>query len=267
MTQIEFNDGLDGGECISIAWELIKKRYGLYLGVTLLTVIIGTWLSCVSWFLLGPISAGLYYIVTRDLNDEPIEFGMMFKGFEKFVPLMVIGLIQSIPQMINGILSLFVNFASIFIPQNGSSGDIDFFQSTSSPELSGISPELPGVLAGSIIIVMLAFFVLYIVWAIVFYFAIPLTYEYDLGTIDSIKLSARAAWANLGAIIVMAVMLMLVGLLGFLLLCVGIFLISIPVSMVAYAVAYRQVFPYIRRDFNFNPPPPAEYGFPTVRLG
>lgn len=255
MTNIRFGYGeMDGGECISIAWELIKKRYGLYLGVTLLTAIIGTWLYCISWVLIGPIMAGLYYIVSRDLNEEPIEFGMMFKGFEKFVPLMVIGLIQSIPQILNQILSLFFNVASIFIPQNGSSDSI-FFQSSAPP------PEFSGAIVGVIIIVAIAFLIFYIAWVVVFYFAIPLTFEYDLGPGEAIKLSARAAWANLGGIVVLAIMSFFVGLLGLLMLCIGIFFITIPVTMVAYAVAYRQVFPYVRRDINFNPPPPTEYGF------
>ena len=107
MNNIEFSSGtLDGSACVSTAWELIKRRYGLYLGVTLLTMVLATWLYCISWVLLGPIWAGIYYIVMRDLDDEPIEFGMMFKGFEKFVPLMLVGLIASIPQILYFILSM-----------------------------------------------------------------------------------------------------------------------------------------------------------------
>ncbi len=259
MNDIQFGIGvMDGSECVSTAWELIKKRYGLYLGVTLLTLVITQWLYCISWLLLGPTFAGLYYIVSRDLNDEPIEFGMMFKGFEKFVPLMIIGAIQSIPMMIYLLFSLVFNFASIFMPQNRGVIDDQFFQ----PEQSGLSPEIFGALAGSIFIIVGVIFIFFIVWAIVFYFAVPLTFEYDLGPVETIKLSARAAWANLGGIVVLFIMTILVSLLGMLMLCVGIFLVSIPVTLVAYAVAYRQVFPYVRpRDFNINPPPPSAYGF------
>lgn len=256
MNDIQFGIGvMDGSECVSTAWELIKKRYGLYLGVTLLTLVITQWLYCISWLLIGPVSAGLYLIVSKDLNDEPIEFGMMFKGFEKFVPLMAIGAVQSIPMIIQQFVGLFFNFASIFMPQRGGIGDEQFFQ----PDFS---PELASGLIGFMFIIFAALFIFWIVWAVVFYFVVPLTLEYDLGLVETIKLSARAAWANLGGIVVLFIMTILVSLLGMLMLCVGIFLVSIPVTLVAYAVAYRQVFPYVRpREFNINPPPPSAYGF------
>ena len=38
-----------------------------------------------------PAMAGMYYVMLRNMRGESVEFGMMFKGFEKFVPLMVIG--------------------------------------------------------------------------------------------------------------------------------------------------------------------------------
>ena len=255
MNNIEFTHGtLDGSECVSTAWELIKRRYGLYLGVTLLTMVLATWLYCISWVLLGPIWAGIYYIVTRDLEDEPIEFGMMFKGFEKFVPLMVIGLIASIPQILYFILSMFMNVASLFIPQGGGR-DAQFFAEPT------ISPQIASGMIAAIIIGAIIFLLFFIAWSVTFFFVVPLTFEYDLSPGEAIKLSARAAWANFGGLVVLAIMNTLVGLLGVLLICVGIFLVSVPVITIAYAVAYRQVFPRIKQQFNMAPPPPTEYGF------
>ncbi len=254
LTNIQFGHGvLNGSECVSTAWELIKKRYGLYLGVTLLTMVISTWLSCFSWFVMGPIMAGLYHIVSRDLDNEPIEFGMMFKGFDKFVPLMIIGLIESIPQMLNFVLSMVFNVASLFIPQDGRNSST-FFQS------SGASPAISGAIVVLIVAAFIVFFILWIGWVVVFYFAIPLTFEHDLGPVETIKLSARAAWANFGGIVGLGVVSFFVGLLGMLMICIGIFLVSIPITMVAYAVAYRQVFPRTERNVNFSPPPPTAYG-------
>ena len=254
MNNIEFGRGtLDGSECVSTAWELIKRRYGLYLGVTLLTMVLATWLSCISWVLLGPIWAGIYYIVTRDLDDEPIEFGMMFKGFEKFVPLMMVGLIASVPQILNFVLSMVFNVASLFIPQGGGR-EAQFFAEPT------ISPQIASGMVAAIIIGMIIFLLFFIAWSVTFFFVVPLTFEYDLSPGEAIKLSAKAAWANFGGLVVLAIMNMLVGLLGMLMICVGIFLISIPVATVAYAVAYRQVFPRLKREFINEPPPPTAYG-------
>ena len=116
-------------------------------------------------------------------------------------------------------------------------------------------------MVAAIFIGAIIFLLFFIAWSVTFFFVIPLTFQYDLSPGDAIKLSARAAWANFGGLVVLAIMNMLVGLLGILMICVGIFLISIPVATVAYAVAYRQVFPRIKKEFINEPPPPTEYGF------
>ena len=64
-------------------------------------------------FIIGPILGGVYYVVLRDMRGEPVDFGMMFKGFDKFVPLMVIGLIQAIPEIIGQGLRVAGQFAQI----------------------------------------------------------------------------------------------------------------------------------------------------------
>lgn len=254
--QIRFGHGvLDGSECVSTAWELLKRRYGLYLGACLLTMVLSSWLYCASWIIYGPLFAGLYLIVTKDLDNEPIEFGMLFKGFEKFVPLMIIGLLECIPQILNQIFSLFFNFASLLIPPDSGGRGMDFADS-----------GLPFAITGVMIVIFLIAFVLimaiYIAWCSVFLFTIPLTFEFDLKPLDAIKVSARAAWANFGGLITLNIMLFLVGILGVLMICIGIFLVSIPVTLIAHAVVYRRIFPRIQNDFrNMMPPPPNEYGF------
>jgi uncharacterized membrane protein len=257
MNDIQFGRGtLDGSGCVSRAWEMIKLRYGFYLGMTLLTVVLAQWLYCISWVLVGPVWAGVYYVVSRDLNGEPIEFGMMFKGFDKFVPMMIIGLIESIPLALYQLLSFFFNFASLLIPDDHRRST-DLFQQ---------SPAVPAIGAGiviAIVVAALVFLLFFIAWSVTFYFAIPLSFEYDLPPMEAIKLSARAGWSNFGGLVVLSLMLWLVGILGVLLLCVGILLVTIPVTVVAHAIAYRHVFPRIRQNMqNMMPPPPSEYGFP-----
>jgi uncharacterized membrane protein len=85
--------------------------------------------------------------------------------------------------------------------------------------------------------------------------------EYDLGPGEAIKLSIQAAMNNLGGLFVFMILSGLVMLLGMLMLCVGMFLISIPVWFLAGAFVYRMVFPDTMKPFNMAPPPPTEYGF------
>ena len=178
---------------------------------------------------------------------------MMFKGFEKFVPLMVIGLIQAIPGVIAQILRFTVNIGQLGL-NGGRSRDAEFFMAS----------DKDFALAGGIVIIAvivgLVFMVFALVWWMIFFFAIPLAMEHDLGPVDAIKLSAQASMANIGGLLVLLILSILVALLGVLMCGIGVILISTPIIYIANAFVYRQVFPYVEQQFNMAPPPPATYG-------
>src|SRR5690348_4596735 len=114
MTNIEFQRGaIDAGGCISSAWDMLKNNYGLYLGIALIAMILTGCIPCFNVFLIGPVMGGVAYVVLRHMRGEPVEFGMMFQGFQKFVPLMVIGVIQSIPGVIAQVFQYTIRFAEI----------------------------------------------------------------------------------------------------------------------------------------------------------
>jgi len=257
MTNIQFQRGaIDAGGCVSNGWELVKSNYGMYLGVALIAMILAGCIPCISLFLVGPILGGVYYVMLRAMNGEPVEFGMMFRGFDKFVPLMVIGLIQSIPEVIGQVLRFGVQFGQIGLDSNRGRS-YDYFQS-SRPDI------FAGIAAGVLIIIAIVALVLIlfaVVWRFLLFFAIPIAMEYDLSPVDAIKLSIRAAGSNVGGIIVLFIFEFLVTLLGLVMCVLGLFFISIPVIYAANAFAYRQVFPLMQQNLNnMMPPPPNAYG-------
>lgn len=259
MTDIQFRSGaIDAGACISNAWEQVKMNYGLYLGIVVLTLVLTGCIPCLNLFILGPVLGGVFYVALRDMRQEPVDFGMMFKGFEKFVPLMVIGLIQSVPAVIMQFLQLGFRFSELGLGRIGStsgSGDYDFFQS------GDPSFALAGGMLVILMIVAVVIIIFSIVWWMVFFFAVPLAMEHDLGPMDAIKLSAQAAMNNIGGLIVLLIFTALIGLLGALMCIIGMFLVSMPIMYVANAFAYRQVFPMPdQNNTNFAPPPPSAYG-------
>lgn len=252
---IEFvRSAINPGDCIGNAWQLVTRNLGMYLGIGVLTLIMIGCIPIVNIVLMGPVLGGFYYVLLRDMRDEPVEFGMMFKGFEKFVPLMLVGLIQAIPGLIFQILQFSVDIARL-AGVGPAAGTInrEFFQ-TSGSEIAGIG------IGVFLLIVGLFLFVLMILWTIAFQFAVPLIIEHDLGVVEAIKLSATAGFANAGSMIVLFILVGLVGLVGVLALCVGYF-VAFPVGYAAFAFAYRQVFPRIEPTMNYAPPPPPAYGF------
>lgn len=254
MTNPQYNRGaINASDCIGTAWNLVSTKFWLYVGVGLLTILLIGCIPIVNLFLIGPVLGGFYYFVLRDMDGEPVEFGMMFKGFEKFVPLMVIGLIQAIPGIIFEIFRFTTNMAQIFTMRGAGNGRGDFFQAP--PPNVGLAEGLSLL----VIIVALVFIVFSIFWGIAFFFAIPAAMEHNLGPIEAIKLSASAGFSNAGGIILLYILSFLVALLGLIALCVGIF-VAIPVIYAANAVAYRHVFPRLNQTYWNTPPPPTAYG-------
>lgn len=80
---------IDAPGCVSNGWNLVKPNYWMYFGIGVLVILSSLVLSCIpclNILLVGPVgavlTAGVYFLVLRDMRGEPVEFSMMFKGFE-----------------------------------------------------------------------------------------------------------------------------------------------------------------------------------------
>src|SRR5918994_6075848 len=92
---VEFRSGvISPVECVKEGWQLIKDRYWLFLGITLVAMLVG---GAVPVVLIGPMMVGLYLCLFAKMRGEPVEFGMLFKGFDYFVQGLVAAAIQTLP--------------------------------------------------------------------------------------------------------------------------------------------------------------------------
>lgn len=248
---IVFNSSaINAGDCISDGMALIQPNYWLFLGMTFLGVIIGGCIPCVSIFLAGPVMVGIYYALFTQMREQPVEFGMMFKGFEKFVPAMVVGIISSLPEVAGEGLRLTANFSDLAL------------RGVVPPENAGqSSPTF--AFTGGIIVLMICLFIVGIIftfaWRVTFTFALPLIADHNIDIGEALKLSARAGWANWSGLLVLFIFQVLVGMVGVLLLCIGVFFVM-PIIQASSAVAYRQVFPDNQLPLGNEPPRPDAYG-------
>lgn len=220
------------------------------LGVVLLGCI-----PCVNVFLMGPFMVGIYIAVNTKMRGGVVSFDMLFKGFEKFVPAMVIGLIESVPTIISYILRFTIDLASLGLQKSGRgrSPDFDFFAP------NDIAPALAGGLIVLIVVVVIASIIFGFAWKITFMLALPLVSEHNLGIMETLKLSARAGWSNPGGIILLAILQGLMMILGVLALCVG-WLFLIPIMVASNFIAYRMVFPEFQAPTSqYNEPPRPDY--------
>jgi uncharacterized membrane protein len=233
---MEFRSGvISPVECLKEGWQLIKDRYWLFLGITLVAMIIG---GAVPVVLIGAMMCGLYMCLFAQVRGEPVEFAMLFKGFDYFTQGLVAAAIQTLPVLLIMAVGqvIFVAFTMIIMPsRRGAAMPAAFF-------------------VGLAVFVLFAMIVSLAIHSL-FLFAYPLIVDRNLSGLDAIKLSYRAALKNLSGIIGLILLLSGLGILGVLACYVGVFFIM-PISFGAYAVAYRRVFPETVSVGGPPPPPP-----------
>lgn len=222
-------------ECLKEGWQLIKDQYWLFLGITLVAMLVG---GAVPVVLIGPMMVGLYMCLFAKMRGEPVEFGMLFKGFDYFTQGLVAAAIQTLPVIL--IMAVGVVIFAVLVMFGASAGGGDAL-----PFVFSIGGAVFGLVASIASLIIHTFFL----------FAYPLIADRNLSGLEAIKLSYRAAMQNLGGIIGLILLITGLSILGVLACYVGAFLVM-PISFAAYAVAYRKVFPETGPLGGPAPPPP-----------
>ena len=243
FNEIEFKrNAVQPVECIKAGWELIRNQYWLFVGITLVGLLIGSLVPL--GILMGPMMCGIYLALFQTRRGQPIEFGLLFKGFDFFGDAVVAALLHIIPMMVIIIPSYIFLYLGMFAmiglsSQNG-------------------EPN-PGALLGFFGIfgiLWLVIVVLLIVLSVIFSFAYPLIVDRRLSGLNAVKLSIRAAFANFWRLLGMLVLTSLLTFAGVFLCFVGVYLVM-PIGFAAIAAAYEQVFGLGEVQPNLPPPPPS----------
>jgi hypothetical protein len=228
-------------ECIKGGWEIIKNQYWLFVGMTLVGILIGS--AVPLGILLGPMMCGLYLTFFKARRGESIEFGMMFKGFDYFGPSLIATLLHVIPVVAIVLPAYLLFYVSIFV----------------SMAAQGSGEPNPGAFIGVMVmfgIFWLVVLVVVVIISIGFTFAYPLIVDRKLQGFDAVKLSFRAALANFWRLLGMTLLTSLLSLVGLLACYVGAFLVM-PIGYAAIAKAYEQVFGLADgTEYSNLPPPP-----------
>lgn len=240
FNEIDFKrNAVEPIECIKAGYELIKSQYWLFVGMTVVGMIIGSVVPL--GILMGPMMCGLYLALFQTRRGQPIEFGLLFKGFDYFGDAVIATLLHMIPIIVVFIPSYILFYVGMFmmIP------------------MSGGEPE-PGMMLGFfgfMLIFWLVIMVIMIVLSVVFTFAYPLIVDRRLSGLNAVKLSIRAGLANFWSLLGMLLLNGLLTFVGVLFCYVGAFLVM-PISFAAIAMAYEQVFGLGEVRPNVPPPPP-----------
>jgi len=216
--------------CLSEGWQLLKGHYWLFLGITLVGMILGGMAPL--GILMGPAFCGIHYCLFRRERGQRVSFDMLFRGFDYFAQSLIATLIMVLPMivLILGAYLLFVvgMFGTIAVmprPVPGQPPD----------------PEILVIFVSLIALYVFAITAISIVFNLLFFFTYPLIVDRGLSGSQAVKLSIRAAFNNFFGVLGVILIGQLLGFLGVLGCYVGVIFV-LPISFAMNAAAYRQVF-------------------------
>ena len=215
--------------CLREAWLLIKDDYWLFLGITLIALLLGTVGGLI---LSGPMMCGLHLCLLRREREQSVSFNNLFQGFDYFGHSLIATLLMLVPTIVllfGSLLLAGVGMVALFVALG---------QGNNGP------PETP-VIWGALSlggIVLLGGFLISILLKGLFLFTYPLIVDRQLTGVEAVRLSMKAARANLGGVLGLTVLNELLVLAGLFACYVGAIFV-LPLSFALMAIAYRHVFP------------------------
>lgn len=181
-------------EYLGTAWARVKDQYGLFLGITLVGVLLGGMAPL--GLLLGPMMCGIYLCYRQQAKGLPVSFDMLFKGFDHFSEAFIAALLMMAASLVVMIPLMFVIFAAMFL------GILGGAVAPEGPAQAGSAVAGCLLIAGAMLLVMLASALI----SLFFTFTFPLIMDRKLAGMEAVKLSFKAAKANLGGLLMLALL-------------------------------------------------------------
>ena len=211
--------------------QLIGQFFAIFVNI-----IIGT--------ISGAFSCGIFQGFVRKVNTGAANFGDLFSGFGKVFQCLVVSGFLALIQFLIGVVSIVFGMAvgvSVGLEAIFKNGKLD-----------------PTAFGGLFLIALafgaIAFIIQFLIQALTV-FVYPLLATSDLSGGKALILSIKAAFSNLGGIILLIILQSLLLIAGALLCLIGIIFV-LPVTVAAVFTAYRQVFGIQNSEFGLQTPPP-----------
>jgi uncharacterized membrane protein len=214
------------------AWARIRDRYWLFMGISLVGMLLGG--LAPMGLMLGPMMVGIYLCLRAQAKGQPVAFDLLFKGFDRFVEAFIAALIMMAASLVVVLPLVFVViFGAIF----GAAGMAAAASSTRGPAGAGLAAGSCLLYAGALAFMMLASLLVNLFFTLAF----PLIADRGVSGLDAVKLSARAALANLGPLVGLALVTFLLSFVGLCLCYIGAFLVM-PLTFSAHWIVYERIF-------------------------
>jgi hypothetical protein len=250
------NDPLHGAvrpfACYAQGWRLIKDDYWRFVGIAFLAIFIGNLVPF--GFLLGPVWCGLEIYLLRRMAGQRADLGNLFEGFNYFAPSLV-------PSVI--LITLATGaFLLVWLAYAAGSVGLLFHRLANA---GGPDAALVWGYGGLTLLYVVGAVLSWVVLTSPFVFVFSLIVDRRLSGFAALWTSLRAVFANFWGVLGLLMLDTLLSGTGNMLFCFGWFLVF-PVNLAASVVAYRQVFPRIvvEDDWDTSAPEPAAHPAPVA---
>ena len=203
-------------ERLTEAKAMLGDQYWLFVGICLVGILIGSIVPMS--IMLGPMLCGMYLCFRYRMNGIQVRFETLFKGFDVFVNSLLAMLI-----LVGCLLAVMLPLILILMIGIATAGNNE--------------AQLLRTLFTIYPLIIVLSFLMYIPFLFVF----PLIVDRGTGPWESVTLSARAAWHNLGPLCGMWFVHSLVAMLGVCACYIGAFLV-LPLTLGALFTVYHEIF-------------------------
>lgn len=225
------------GEYINGAFKTVTKNIGPFIGFAALFFLISFVVGLIPFigtligsFVITPcLVAGLYYAADKSYNNQPFEFGLFFKGFDKLGDLALMTLLQTLLYLAAAIPLIIAVFAGAV---SVNSGGYD------------------GVGVGMIVLGLICLLPL-IYLAISYIFAPLFIIFYDMDPWPAMETSRKIVTAKFFSFFLLMIVVGFIAFAGVLALGVGV-LFTFPLALCIGYVAFHHIvgMPYADREFD-----------------
>ena len=211
------------------AFDLIRDQYWLFLGITLLGLLIGS--AVPLGLVMGHVLVGIYSSYLERERKGRTEFQTMFIGFENFLEpllayliILAVGLVILIPFMV--VMMVIVMVPIIAAAQSAGPGN---------------QPEVPATFFVMFLILYPLMIAVSLLSVLPFLFTFQLMADRNLRGIDAIKLSIRGVLANFWGVLWCLIALSFISFLAALMCYFPVFLLM-PLTFGAMYLLYRDIY-------------------------
>lgn len=214
---------------IKRSYDLIGDQYWLFLGITLVGMLVGS--AVPLGLLIGAMMAGIYLCFLHREQGYRVEFATLFKGFDYFAETLKAWLLMLCASMVVLLPFMAAIFVLVFIPM------MESIRQSTAANQPPTAPQLP-----------MALFILYpialianVLVTLPFLFVFQLIVDRNVQAMDAVRLSFRGVWRNFIGILWYIFVLMVLSM--FLaMMCYLPAILFMPISFGTLFLLYRDIF-------------------------